>query len=476
MPPLGRPSRPRLWALLLIILGISVLYNVEVKRNLQLIYDYTVLSNYHPVDRDAPPTYTALKEWEMRLPQHNSDLPFPEGRSGRYVLFANSRVHQAGWNNKLNDMLLNTWLAHESNRAYVFHDFIWEKTHYPWRTSANASNPRTPLNALISGPSAGGPWDPADKSPRAVSEAYFDLVCPKHARRIINTRDVKPQLRAADGLVIFETWRRLLAEAPERCIEIEAAAPEEDAFPETFDIWFWSGRRSVSLWGAFKDAPVSRRLGTSPTVQSALDDNAKLFQPRPRTFAGAASPFASVFSIHVRRGDFKQACIEHAELNSTFYNWNLLPFLPDKFDPPPAPPGAVLAQGKNTAENEAIFLARCLPPPEAIAQKVREARREYLQHTGASRRLDVLYIMSNDGTTWLDALKETLRAEGVWSRIVTSRDLRLTAEQKDVGVAVDMDIGRQSAVFIGNGWSSFTSNVVHRRLVDGKEPISIRFW
>jgi hypothetical protein len=104
MPPLGRPSRPRLWALLLVILGISVLYNVEVKRNLQLIYDYTVLSNYHPVDRDAPPTYTALKEWEMRLPQHNSDLPFPEGRSGRYVLFANSRVHQAGWNNKLNDM------------------------------------------------------------------------------------------------------------------------------------------------------------------------------------------------------------------------------------------------------------------------------------------------------------------------------------------------------------------------------------
>lgn len=158
----------------------------------------------------------------------------------------------------------------------------------------------------------------------------------------------------------------------------------------------------------------------------------------------------------MRRGDFKEACLEHAALNDTFYNWNLLPFLPDKFDPPPPPHGVRLPAGRNTPANEARFLERCLPVPDAIATKVREARREYLAHSssgdaGAERRgLDVLYIMSNDGTTWLDALKGTLRTDG-WARIVTSRDLRLTAEQKDVGVAVDMDIGRQSAVFIGNG-------------------------
>ncbi|KAF9485830.1 hypothetical protein BDN70DRAFT_870720 [Pholiota conissans] len=470
MPPLARPSRPRLWALLLTALAISVLYDVEVKRNLKLVYEFTL---YRPINRDAPPDYTEMREWESRLPQHDTELPFPEGKTGRYVLFANSRAHQAGWNNKLNEMLFNTWLAHDSNRAYVFHDFIWEKTHYPWRTPANASNPLTPLTALVAGPSAGAPWDAGDSAPRAVTEVYFDLVCPKHTRRVINTRDVKPRLRHADGSVIFDAWRRLLSEAPERCIEIEAATPEEDAFPETFDIYFWSGRRSVSLWDAFKDAPVSRLLRTSPTVQAAVDANAHLFQPaRPHTNT-RANPLESVFSIHVRRGDFKQACLEHAALNSTFYNWNLLPFLPDKFDPPPPPPGITLLKGTNTPENEAAFLARCLPFPEAIAHKVREARREYREHTG--HRLDVLYIMSNDGTTWLDALKETLRADG-WNRIVTSRDLRLTAQQKDVGVAVDMDIGRQSAVFIGNGWSSFTSNVVHRRLIDGKEPISIRFW
>lgn len=51
-------------------------------------------------DLDQPPTYTRLKEWESALPQHNLDLPFPEGRTGRYVLFKN-QIEGLGWNNEL---------------------------------------------------------------------------------------------------------------------------------------------------------------------------------------------------------------------------------------------------------------------------------------------------------------------------------------------------------------------------------------
>ncbi|KAJ7701154.1 hypothetical protein B0H17DRAFT_924733, partial [Mycena rosella] len=57
----------------------------------------------------------------------------------------------------------------------------------------------------------------------------------------------------------------------------------------------------------------------------------------------------------------------------------------------------------------------------------------------------------------------------------TSADLVLDAEQADVGMAVDMEIARRAAVFLGNGWSSFTSNVVYTRLVDGREARDIRF-
>ncbi|KAJ8691310.1 hypothetical protein PTI98_010894 [Pleurotus ostreatus] len=75
----------------------------------------------------------------------------------------------------------------------------------------------------------------------------------------------------------------------------------------------------------------------------------------------------------------------------------------------------------------------------------------------------------------MDALKQALRNDG-WHTIATSKDLTLDEEQTDVNMAVDMDIARRAAVFIGNGWSSFTSNIVHRRLADGREAISNRFW
>jgi hypothetical protein len=50
-----------------------------------------------------PPKYERLRQWEDNLPQHNLDLPFPEGRTGRYVRFSNQIV-MLGWNNVLNEM------------------------------------------------------------------------------------------------------------------------------------------------------------------------------------------------------------------------------------------------------------------------------------------------------------------------------------------------------------------------------------
>jgi hypothetical protein len=62
-----------------------------------------------------------------------------------------------------------------------------------------------------------------------------------------------------------------------------------------------------------------------------------------------------------------------------------------------------------------------------------------------------VYILSNEKrTAWMDGLK-MLQKEG-WT-VVASRDLVLDAEQKDVSMAVDMEIARRAAVFVGNGVS-----------------------
>jgi len=119
---------------------------------------------------------------------------------------------------------MNTWLAYKSNRAYVFQDYIWKRGYYPWPWWKERSwpfvrgtnVPHTPVNALIAGPSAGGPWDHGDEAPRSVSEKWFDVVCPKHGRRIINsnTEEVKPAIRWETGDVIFKHWQQLLRDAP----------------------------------------------------------------------------------------------------------------------------------------------------------------------------------------------------------------------------------------------------------------------
>jgi hypothetical protein len=81
--------------------------------------------------------------------------------------------------------------------------------------------------------------------------------------------------------------------------------------------------------------------------------------------------------------------------------------------------------------------------------KARKAREEYLA-SGHGKILDVLYLLTNEQGEWLDRLKEGMEMEG-WSTIRTSRDLVLDQEQFEVNGAIDADIARKAAVFVGNG-------------------------
>jgi hypothetical protein len=345
--------------------------------------------------------------------------------------------------------LMNAHLAYESKRAYVFRPYVWKDTHYSWpRERMREFPPATPLNAIISGPTVGGPWDEGDDAPRSVSEAWFEIVCPVSERRIINTGEIKHDIGWADGIDIFNYWKKILLEAPERCVEIEPEDRDKDFFPQTFDLWLWGSHRILSLWESFSKSPTSRLLEPSPIVRGAVERNEYLFMPRgPRPkHPVSRNPYDRMLAIHVRRGDFKESCLELAKWNSTFYSWNLLPQLPDEFVPPPGG-----EQGNNTAENVEKYLQHCLPTFEDIVRKVSYSRREFQSRTRTdSKTLDVIYLLTNEVGEWLEKLKETLRDDG-WHTVVTSRDLVLDQEQTEVNMAVDMEIARRAAVFIGNG-------------------------
>ena len=52
---------------------------------------------------DPPSNWDGLYKWEDDLPQHDLQLPFPEGKAGKYVYFKN-QIQYMGWNNLLNEV------------------------------------------------------------------------------------------------------------------------------------------------------------------------------------------------------------------------------------------------------------------------------------------------------------------------------------------------------------------------------------
>ncbi|KAF7329980.1 hypothetical protein MKEN_00262000 [Mycena kentingensis (nom. inval.)] len=415
----------------------------------------------------APRTFVRLREEIRGMPQHNVSLPPPEGKHGRYVKFSNEG-NWVGWNNCLNERLVNMHLAYVSNRGYVFSEYYWAHEHWPWRGREEPEGgARTPLPAMLSGPIVGGSWgELAPSSPRSISSEWFDVVCPTAERKIINTASVKPNIPDdASGLAILEHWRALLAGMEDRCVEIVPPAWEVDDKPQIFNLWVWGSTKVLSLWEEFHKSPVSTLLGPSETVRKAVARNKEqLFQPRWRWWWNRQQdPFNRTLAVHVRRGDYIGHCKKLAEYGSSYYSWALLPQLLDKFASADIPSGA---------EREAAVLQHCLPTAEQLVSRIEEVRREYVE-AERGRVLDVLYVLTNDNTPWLDDVKRTLRAAG-WRIILTTRDLELDDEEREVGMAVDMQFAREAAVFLGNGWSSFTSNIIHQRIVDGREALGTR--
>jgi len=184
----------------------------------------------------------------------------------------------------------------------------------------------------------------------------------------------------------------------------------------------------------------------SSLILDGFNRNSKLFAPDGLTTATSKDPYPVIpglLALHIRRGDFEQHCRGLAEWGSTWTGFNQLPQLLDRFDSPPRP-----KEGNITQAIYDAYAKSCYPSIEDIVQKVVEVK-----YTKAGKDLHNIYIMTNGKNPWLSELKEALRKLGKWKQISSSRELKVTWEQKYVVQSIDMAVGQRADVFIGNGVS-----------------------
>lgn len=184
----------------------------------------------------VPPSYSDVRDFEQHLPQHQ--IPTDSIGDRRYLRFEGT-LWGLGLNNILQEeyviscsnlhrltcyRLLLSYIAYATNRSFVFSDYTWSHTPLPFTIDDYSLRPaRMPLNAFISGPTAGGPIStshsqhtlklPVDSSARidtdlrAVHLVYFDAVCPQNKRVRLTSADV-PRLGdgTLDGNELLATW------------------------------------------------------------------------------------------------------------------------------------------------------------------------------------------------------------------------------------------------------------------------------
>lgn len=202
----------------------------------------------------------------------------------------------------------------------------------------------------------------------------------------------------------------------------------------------------------------------SPLITNAFETNRDIVLGSDFTETATANdPYPVIpglLALHIRRGDYEEHCKNMAGWGSTWTGLNQIEGLERR------------RPHQNGGDEEGYweaFSKTCFPTISEIVEKVREARTDV---PGLNR----VFIMTNAPASWIEELKAALEQDGSWDALIGSRDLVLGWEQSYVKQAVDMLIGQRADVFIGNGFSSMTGNVVLLRVAKGLTHPRTRFW
>ncbi|KAJ8087492.1 hypothetical protein PM082_006323 [Marasmius tenuissimus] len=469
-PHLYRPRR-RLLCLPATIIGYGSLWRVprpvrrifSFRRVLLLVAGLLIIFVAIILREGIPPTFDDIRQYERDLPQHNLTEALydtslnPPGK--RRYLRVEGSVSGVGLNNVLQQLLHLSFLAHKSGRAFVFEDYTWSHLPYPYTIDEFKLRPaRLPINAIVSGASSGGVLSTSrSASQRSVSLEFFHGICPPGDRVVISTADAPREAAVSSGVEIIDWWlKRLHDVEEEQCVVIQSAKRQ------VFTWIYFGSSLPLSILPSLISSPTITHFLWSPLVMSAVARNFALLQPSDAgslldAGIGTLSTLEGLVAVHLRRGDFPVHCDYLRTQRETFSAFNKHEKLPDRFDLPPLP---------DSDASIKYYQEHCFPDIEQIVAKLNQVR----QDNPSLRRV---FLLSNGSRWWLYRLSNKLRDDG-WADIMNTNDLYLDSAQKQVSVAVDMVIAEKAEVFVGNGFSSLSSNVILLRIAKGMKPESNR--
>ncbi|CAK5283500.1 unnamed protein product [Mycena citricolor] len=455
------------------------------------------------------PSFMDAWMYERALPQH-AKTPVSakwrgqngvDGNDGRRYLLIRDASWGSGWNNIFQEQLLNDYLSYISDRSYVFPSFMpVDHPPYPNKLPDGSEHQvHIPMNALVSGPTAGGPLRRDESDPigrRAVSVEYWHIACPPERVHHIKLYDMQKELGIDDdsqGDDRMLKWSRMLKALDAPCVSIDDGA--------VFNWMFIGGDKVMSIWPSYSLSPTMRNFAWSPMVVHALYRHYHLFSRSPaptlvlpsgrqpyrmqsfKRLYTAEHTIPGLLAIHVRRGDYENHCSFLADVGADYNAWDgfgtpglklppvrseLIGPGPYNYQDPKLPD--YLSTPEGMSRRDAAH-AHCWPSQHAIVKRARQVR----AGTSTPGNMKSLFIATNGDKAWVAELAELLKADG-WSHVTSSHDIDLTKEEIAISHAVDMAVMTAAQEFIGVGFSSMTSNVVQIRLGAGREANTCHFW
>lgn len=131
---------------------------------------------------------------------------------------------------------------------------------------------------------------------------------------------------------------------------------------------------------------------------------------------------------------------------------------------------------RRDAKEDAIkhyYFKHCLPTIEQVVERAREVRDDWAKtasdHGHPHTPLTRILLLSNGWPSFLLELAAALRKED-WEVVDPDESIRKgMGKLNDVDVAVDMALAQRAEVFLGNGFSTLSGNVILLRMAAGEE-------